>query len=71
MLWPFIERIPGGILTLTDYNYDDFIEKELPTIYEYRHAMLKDRAVAKLTTEPEVYKNFNNHLRKNLINGNK
>jgi len=71
MVWPFIERIPVAITSLTDYNYDDFLEKEVPTIYDYRNEMLKDPAVAKVANNVDTLHEYTQRIRNHIVNGAK
>jgi len=66
MIWPFIERIPAPIEILTDSDPNIYLEKELPTIYDYRNEMLKDSAVSKIVTDVPIFKEYIEHIRKRV-----
>ncbi len=61
MIWPWAERIAGGIAFLTNTDPNQYLQKELPTLSSYINEMLKDKAVAKITTDAELYRtNYQN-----------
>ncbi len=70
MIWPFVERIPAAISFLSNSDADQYLEKELPTFWDYRNEMLKDSAVSKLATDVEILVEFAQSVRKR-INDNK
>jgi len=64
MIWPFIERIPVSIAFLTNSDYDQYLQKELPTIWDYRNEMLKDSVVSKIATDVEILREYAEKVRK-------
>ncbi len=73
MIWPWVERIAGEVAFLTNSDPNQYLQKELPTLWSYRNEMLKDKAVAKIATDTELYrKHYEKHyeyIRNRIING--